>query len=463
MIALGIPLAVNLQRRSVAELETQAIVRAQAIASFIGAENMQRGRREDLQRIVDDAADQVQGRVIVVDLAGNLVADSAGTELIGTRYATAGRPEIVTTLQTEQPTSEVRPSEDLGQDIMATAVPIRDEERFVGVVRITQDVEQVRSNVRRTTVGLAVVGIAGLAAGLLLAFMLADSLARPLTRLAASARRLGRGELQTRAEGVEGAREIRELATSFDEMADRLERTVRAQREFVANASHQLRTPLTGMKLRLESAAAHAPNDGVRAQLAAAEREVDRLSAIVDRLLVMSREIESGEPVHVSVGEAVHRALDRWRERAEAAGATLRASGDGGEAQANPTDLDQILDNLIDNALAYAPGPIEIEASDTGDHVLLAVRDHGPGIPAEERDRVTERFYRGRGTSARGSGLGLAIVRELAEKWGGSVTVEGPGEGGSRVAVRLRRVAADRPGGSAAPGPDGGPAGPDHP
>lgn len=445
MIALGIPLAVNLQRRSVAELETQAIVRAQAIASFIGAENVQRGLREDLQRIVDDAADQVQGRVIVVDLAGTLVADSAGTDLVGTRYATAGRPEIVTTLQTEQPTSEIRLSEDLGQDIMATAVPIRDEERFVGVVRITQDIEQVRSNVRRTTVGLVVVGIAGLAAGLLLAFMLADSLARPLTQLAASARRLGHGELETRAEGVEGAREIRELATSFDEMADRLERTVRAQREFVANASHQLRTPLTGMKLRLESAVADAPNDEVRAQLAAAEREVDRLSAIVDRLLVMAREIESGEPVHVSVGEAVQRALDRWRERAEAAGATLRASGDGAEAQANPTDLDQILDNLIDNALAYAPGPIEIEATDGGDHVLLAVRDHGPGIPAADRDRVTERFYRGRGTSAAGSGLGLAIVRELAEKWGGSVTVEGPDDGGTRVAVRLRRVAADRP------------------
>lgn len=445
MIALGIPLAVNLQRRSVAELETQAIVKAQAISSFIGAENMERGRREKLQRIVGDAAEQLQGRVIVIDLAGDLVADSAGAELLGTRYATSGRPEIVTTLQTEQPTSEIRPSEDLGQDIMATAVPIRDEERFVGIVRITQGVEQVRSNVRRTTFGLAVVGLAGLAAGLLLAFMLADSLARPLARLAASARRLGRGELETRTEGVEGAREIRELAASFDEMADRLERTVRAQREFVANASHQLRTPLTGMKLRLESAAADAPNDEARAQLAAAEREVDRLSAIVDRLLVMSREIESGEPVHVSVGEAVQRAVDRWRERAEATGASLRASGNGGEAQANPTDLDQILDNLIDNALAYAPGPIDIEAMHAGDAVVLSVRDHGPGIPSEDRGRVTERFYRGRGTSAGGSGLGLAIVRELAEKWGGAVTVEGPAGGGTRVAVRLRRVEPAQP------------------
>jgi signal transduction histidine kinase len=93
---------------------------------------------------------------------------------------------------------------------------------------------------------------------------------------------------------VSGAREVEELGQSFDEMADRLERSVHAQREFVANASHQLRTPLTAMKLRLEGAIAEAPDEAVRQRLEAADLEVDRLSGIVDRLLVMAREIEEG-------------------------------------------------------------------------------------------------------------------------------------------------------------------------
>jgi signal transduction histidine kinase len=108
-------------------------------------------------------------------------------------------------------------------------------------------------------------------------------------------------------------------------------------------------------------------------------------------------------------------------------------------AQANRTDLDQILDNLIENALAYAPGPITLESGQEDERAYVAIRDFGPGIPADEVGRVTERFYRGRGTPAGGSGLGLAIARDLAEKWGGSLEVSAPDDGGTRVRVFLRR------------------------
>ena len=144
---------------------------------------------------------------------------------------------------------------------MATAVPIQDEQRLVGAVRITRSVQQANDNVRNVTLGLAAIGIAALVAGMLLAFGLAGSLSRPLTRLAAAARRLGDGDLSARAGDVSGASEVEELGQSFDEMADRLERSAQAQREFVANASHQLRTPLTAMKLRLEGAIAEAPDE----------------------------------------------------------------------------------------------------------------------------------------------------------------------------------------------------------
>jgi two-component system, OmpR family, sensor kinase len=389
---------------------------------------------------VVEAAEQVGGRVIVVDPDGVLMADSDGPAELGTSFATPGRPEISAALD-GRVTSDIRDSADLGHDIIATAVPIQDEQRFLGAVRITKNVQQVNDNVRNVTLGLIAIGVAGLLAGLLLAFWLAGSLSRPLSRLARTSRRLGEGDLSARAGEVDAADEIEELSRSFDEMAGRLERTVQAQREFVANASHQLRTPLTAMKLRLEGAIESAPDPDLHERLEAADREVDRLSEIVDRLLVMAREVEEGTTSRVDLADAVARAIDRWDERASSQDSTLIRRGDesraGPEARGDPTDLDQILDNLLDNAISYAPGEVVVESGSSNGRVFLAVSDRGPGIAPADLERVTERFYRGRSAPAGGSGLGLAIARQLAEKWGGALDITSPAEGGTRVEIRL--------------------------
>jgi two-component system OmpR family sensor kinase len=224
-------------------------------------------------------------------------------------------------------------------------------------------------------------------------------------------------------------------------MAGRLESTVTAQREFVANASHQLRTPLTGMKLRLESAVEAAENADARRQLEAAEREVDRLAEIVERLLVMARRVEEGAAAEVDVDAAIARAVERWRDRADRTGSSVSAAGRAGTAVGVANDLDQMLDNLLDNAISYAPGPVRVLGATDDGQVVLAVEDDGPGIAPEEAVRVTERFYRGRGMPPGGSGLGLAIVRELAEKGGGSIEVGRSSTGGTRIEIRLPAAA----------------------
>ena len=437
LLALGIPLTINLQRRAAAELETQALIQAQGIAALIEERDLDDPQR--LDQIADETAPQVSGRVLVVDADGVLLADSSGPASLGALYSTPGRPEIESALD-GVPTSDIRDSADLGHDIMATAVPIQEAGVVLGAVRITKNVQQVNDHVRNITLGLTAVGVAGLGAGLLLAFGLAGSLSRPLSRLAESAKRLGSGDLTTRAGSIRGAREIEDLGRSFDEMAGRLERSAQAQREFVANASHQLRTPLTAMKLRLEGAIAESHEPAVRERLEAADREVDRLSEIVDRLLVMARQIEEGASSRVDVGEAVTRARDRWDERARSLDSTLLSSGEGGTARADPTDLDQILDNLLDNALAYAPGEITIGSALADGAVVVAVQDQGPGIPTADLVQVTERFYRGAGSPSGGSGLGLAIARQLAEKWGGSLEVSSTEGDGTRVEVRLQQA-----------------------
>jgi signal transduction histidine kinase len=432
IVALTVPLAVNLARRDQARLETDTLLTAQTLAAYVGAENL-----DDPERLgaISDAAPPEIERVVVMGLDGVVLYDSSG-ESVGANFANGRRPEVDQALS-GVPNAEVRYSETEGRNILVAAAPVIDETQ-VGAIRLTRDFTEVDEARRRNVIGLTAIGIGALAAGILIAFGLAGSLTDPIQRLVRTTRRLGGGDLSARAGEVAGSAEVRELAGSVDDMADRLERSVQAQREFVANASHQLRTPLTGMKLRLEAALADAPPGDLRRQLEAADREVDRLSEIVDRLLVMSREIEQGVPTTVDLADAVRRAFDRWHERAERRNSTLVASGEDVTGQANPTDVDQILDNLLDNALAYAPGTIEVRTAEVDGNAWVEVRDHGPGIPPSEQDRVVERFYRGQGTPPGGSGLGLAIARELAQKWGGTVEIAIPSDGGTRIAVRFR-------------------------
>jgi signal transduction histidine kinase len=230
-------------------------------------------------------------------------------------------------------------------------------------------------------------------------------------------------------------------------MASRLEATVRAQREFTANASHQLRTPLTGLKLRLESALEEAPGDAtdLRRQLEAADREADRLAGIVERLLVLARRVEDGASLSVvDLGAVARAACDRFHDKAAAASSVIEVSGTNAPlALADPADVDQMLDALVDNALSYAPGRIRIEPGRADGQVVLAVEDEGPGIPDDEIERVVRRFSRGRDAPPGGTGLGLAIVGELAERSGGQMVIEPGRAHGARVEVRLPAATGD--------------------
>ena len=437
-IALTVPLAIVLRDRARSELEALALTNAQTIATSLDADRLGTGPpRERLSSDVERFAADIDGRVVVLDGDGVVLADS-DEEDVGQDFATPGRPEVRQALDSVA-SAGVRTSTDEGGEIVVAAVPVTEAGALVGVVRVSRDVAQVQRAVTTATAAIVAVATAALIASLVLAFVLARSLARPLSRLATTARSLGKGDLEARAGRVEGGEELEELARSFDEMAERLERTMRAQRSFVANASHQLRTPLTGMKLRLEAAIADTTDPAVRSQLLALDTEVDRLASIVDGLLTLARETEEGRETHVDLAEAAGRAVERWHDRAARASARLSTYGDPVVALANPDDVDQVLDVVLDNALSYAPGPIDLRTDAAGNQATLRITDHGPGIAPDDLPRVTERFYRGRGGAAGGSGLGLAIAKELVERWGGTLSV-GADDGGASVEIRFRTV-----------------------
>jgi two-component system OmpR family sensor kinase len=259
--------------------------------------------------------------------------------------------------------------------------------------------------------------------------------ALPLRRLEGTARRLAGGDLNARAV-VEGSSEQRSLSGSFNEMAGRVQRLIGAQREFVADASHQLRTPLTGLRLRLEAARTAGVGVEVAADLDAGTAEVDRLASIVDELLVLSRaEDRELEGERVDLPDAVRRAVERWDAAAESREIALRPVSEGaGIAWCARADLDRALDALIENALLYSP--VGSEVTIAGGDRRIEVRDRGPGLAPGEEKLVFERFHRGRAGlhGPAGSGLGLSIARTLARAWHGDARLANRAGGGA-VAV----------------------------
>jgi signal transduction histidine kinase len=437
IVALEVPLALNLAKRIDAEVKNEAAGQA-----FLVAANAS-GRLQQPQRLaatVRKAGSDLGARVIVVDAGGRLISDSTVGATKRLQYRSPARPEIGIALSGNRAQGE-RHSDTLGQDLLYTAVPVTNAGHVVGAVRVTQDLAAVHDRIRRGILALIAIGAFALVLGLALAWFLAGSLSRPLRNLAATARRVEAGDLDARAE-VAGATEQREVSAAFNDMAGRLGTVLAAQREFVANASHQLRTPLTGLRLRLESARAKAGPDAVR-ELEAAELEVERLARLLTSLLTHAREGDKPAARPVSLARAAERAYERWTATAEQDGRELELLGSGDATiSASEEDLAILLDNLIENALNYSPTRVSVDWGTTGNEAWLAVLDEGPGVAPREETSLFDRFARGSAGSSRpGTGLGLAIVKTLAHRWRGEASLSNRLEGGTRAEVRFPAAA----------------------
>jgi two-component system, OmpR family, sensor kinase len=440
VLALEIPLALNIQRRLESEFRSAVLGNAAVLAAQV-ADDVGQGGAGAPARLGAQARETAQRtgeRVVVTDRRGRVLADSTGAAAPGTLYATDARPEFSNALFEGRIDFRRRFSDTLEQELELVTVPVLDGGRVVGAVRMSAPTGEVAANVRESWLRLALIGLAVIAAALVLAWFLADSMARPLQRLARTARDLGHGDLDARAP-EKGPRELREVGQAFNGMARALAANLRAQRDLLANASHQLRTPLTGLRLRLEALAEEPGPAGRQAEKA--EAELDRLSALVDDLLELasaSSVEETGRTVDLA--EAARAAVERWKEPAEQAERHIALGRDtSAMVWSSVADLGHILDNLIENALRYCPPGTEVtvEATRSDGAASLIVSDTGPGIPVEDRERIFERFYRGANgrRAGPGTGLGLAIVAEVATRWGAEVRLlEGDG---TRVEARF--------------------------
>jgi signal transduction histidine kinase len=223
-------------------------------------------------------------------------------------------------------------------------------------------------------------------------------------------------------------------------MTDRLSRAIRAQQRFVADASHQLRTPLAGLRLRIEEARAFGVSQDAARQLEAGENEVERLAKTIDELLVLSRAGEHDAPGEVvDLAQVAEETVNRWSTIAQEHGNTLELVGADSKAPvwAARADLNRALDALVENAIMYSPRGRRIAV------VLrpgkIEIEDEGPGLLTGEEESVFERFHRGQAGSegAPGTGLGLPIARELARRWGGDATIKNRDGRGARAGLEF--------------------------
>jgi two-component system, OmpR family, sensor kinase len=335
-------------------------------------------------------------------------------------------------------------------DVMVTAYPMS-QDRFLV---IETPLEPVTSLLREDVAVFAVAASTAVVAAALLAVWLTGRTLRPLERVAAVARAVSHGAYDQRT-GLRGAGEMASMGAAFDEMVDRLQEQIRQEREsearmrrFLADASHELRTPVTGILGHLEVLRRGAvENRADRDEsLAAMHVAAERMARLVTDLLTLAR-FEQAEarlrPETVDVQELL---------RAAARGAVMNGHGlvvepmsPGLAVLADRDATERILVNLLDNAAKYSPAgtTVELAGRPAGeDWVELLVADHGPGIEAEEREWVFERLYRGdrsRAKGASGAGLGLAICRALARGQGGEVTARQTPGGGATFVLKLPR------------------------
>jgi signal transduction histidine kinase len=313
------------------------------------------------------------------------------------------------------------------------------------VLLVTEPADLVDDAVNAAWLKLAGIGAGVLIAATALGLLISASLARPLMRIESAVTAIGAGALDTRAPTDTGPAELRNLGAAVNSTASRLSRLLQAQQAFAANASHQLRSPLTAIRLQLEQAQRTLPPDAA-ARVAAALDEVRRLSRMVNALLELAQD-EAKRPakVNVDVTGVIGERLEAWRPLADEQGLQLVSSGvvaDRLMVLACPETVEQVLDNLLANAFEATPagGIVSVDASPQGSFVEIHVVDDGCGLGPGEHARAFDRFWRGAGSRPEGSGLGLAIVDHLVQLSGGSAELRPRAEGGTDAIVWMPTV-----------------------
>ncbi|WP_406354310.1 ATP-binding protein [Streptomyces hirsutus] len=296
-------------------------------------------------------------------------------------------------------------------DVISASAPGEEGE----TVTVQEPRSSVTREVGRTLLIIGLVALLAVIAAVLLAVRQANRLASPLTDLAETAERLGSGDPRPRHRRY-GVPELDRVADVLDSSAERIARMLTAERRLAADASHQLRTPLTALSMRLEEITLTDDPETVKEEATIALAQVERLTDVVQRLLTNSRDPRTGSAVTFDLDEVIQQQLAEWRPAYRSAGRAIVTSGKRHlRAVGTPGAVAQVLAALIENSLMHGGGTVALRTRVTGNQAVIEVTDEGPGVPTDLGARIFERAISGHNST----GIGLAVARDLAEADGG--------------------------------------------
>ncbi|WP_369169194.1 ATP-binding protein [Streptomyces sp. R28] len=449
LLCLEIPLGFVYSRSERERVVSAAKDEAESVSAYASL-SLSAGRAgRDLPRRVVHCAERIGGKVVVVDAAGALLATSHPLAAVMSAHL-ASRPGIAAALHGTS-TVDVRTSTIGGVEYLSVATPIRHTSGLQGAVWLTLPTRTVHERVHHVWLLLGLGGLGVLTAVAVVGFAIARWTGRPIRELERATDELADGGLPAPVTITKGPPEVRRLAAAFNRTAARLAHLLAAQHAFAGEASHQLKTPLAALRLRLENLEPSVLDRG-RGSLTAAVTETDRLSRMVEGLLAMARlEEDAATPGPVDVGAVCAERHRTWQPLfAQQGVALVLFAGSVGPVLAVPGGVEQIVDNLLSNALRASPPAstvtVELRLHVPARRALrdarpawvdLHITDEGPGMTPEQRGRAFDRFWRAPGAPKGGTGLGLSLVQRLAHASGGEASLHASAAGGLDAVIRL--------------------------
>ncbi|GAA0360888.1 HAMP domain-containing histidine kinase [Actinoallomurus spadix] len=436
LLALGVPLATSIVRQHQDALFQDRLDDTTRFASIVAGEPLGSSPSEiggELDRYHDvygTSAAVVDRQRSTLFATPGFPGGDADDVRAGLRQAFAGRHSA--------DTGTIWPWDD---GPLVVAAPVTRNGDVVGAVVTVSPTGRMRSAVTRDWALLAAAEAVAVLLFLALAHLVATWILRPVRALDAVTHTIATGRLDVRVPAATGPPELRRLTASFNEMVQKVEATMERQRAFVADASHQLRNPLSAVMLRLEGLALSLP-PGSEEEIQDLRHEAERLTRVLDDLLELALAEENGATVEtIDLAVLVDERVTAWQVVADRRAIEVRRRWTGPVlGSADPTGLGSAFDAVIDNALKFSPegSAVTVEVAETGGDVEIRVTDEGSGLPPEELARIGDRFWRSPGhQNVDGSGLGLSVARTLLEASGGRLEIAAADGAGLRVTMAV--------------------------
>jgi signal transduction histidine kinase len=424
--ALGVPLSVAVAEREMQEVYVDRLNDIGRFAS-LAETALSTGRTEALHQELRRYHELYGIPVAVIDRSGTVLLGPAGAYRDAAR-SEPGLSRIVTAALAgtrSEPSGEWAPWHD---SALVVAEPVGRDSEVVGAVVTVSDLSATRDHILVRWAQLAGLGLLPLIALVAVAWPVSAWVLRPVRQLDAATSRISQGDLTIRAEAEAGPVELRRLTESFNTMMDAVENAEQRQRAFVSDASHQLRNPLTSLRLAVESLEPHlSPAGNGRPAYDVAVDELKAMQRMLNSLQASARMASMRTASPVDLDEVLATRVNRWLALTAVAGETLVVNVPPGLRLLEPPGgLGSILDELISNALRLSDARVvEVTARVVPGVVMITVRDDGQGLDASERAQALRRFWRSpRHQNVTGTGLGLAICADLVGSAGGEVRLE---------------------------------------